>query len=292
MPRNLDMTALRSFVAVAETGGVTKAAGFLNLTQSAVSMQLKRLEESVNVPLFDRSARTIALTAAGEQLLSYARRLVSLNDEAFGRLTATEFEGEITLGVPHDVVYPAIPQVLKRFATAYPRIKVNLLSSYTTELKRQFGQGEADVILTTEDALEKDGEVLASRRIVWIGAEGGQAWKQRPLRVAFENVCIFRTIAQSALDAADIPWENAVDTTSTRTIEATVSADLAIHAMMDGTFPQQCTAVQHNGALPDLGESHINMYYSRHSNSPAVAELAAMVRAAYRAAALPMTVVA
>src|SRR6056297_186316 len=101
MPRNLDLTALRSFVAVADTGGVTRAAGLLNLTQSAVSMQLKRLEESLNTSLLDRSGRTIGLTTQGEQLLSYARRMLQLNDEIYGRLTATEFEGELKLGVPH-----------------------------------------------------------------------------------------------------------------------------------------------------------------------------------------------
>ena len=98
MPRNLDMTALRSFVAVAEAGGVTRAAGFLNLTQSAVSMQLKRLEENLGQNLLDRSARQIALTAQGEQLLGYGRRMLALNDEVYSRLTDKSFEGEITLG--------------------------------------------------------------------------------------------------------------------------------------------------------------------------------------------------
>ena len=116
MARNLDMTALRSFVTVAETGGVTRAAGFLNLTQSAVSMQLKRLEEALDLQLLDRSARSISLTAAGEQLLGYAQRMLELNDEALGRLTANEFEGEITLGVPHDIIYPYIPAILRRMA--------------------------------------------------------------------------------------------------------------------------------------------------------------------------------
>ncbi len=88
MARNLDMTALRSFVMVADAGGVTKAAGLLNLTQSAVSMQLKRLEESLNLALLDRSARQISVTPEGEQLLSYARRMLALNDEALRRLTA------------------------------------------------------------------------------------------------------------------------------------------------------------------------------------------------------------
>ena len=111
MARNLDLTALRSFVAVADAGGVTRAAGFLNLTQSAVSMQLKRLEDGLGIALLDRSARTIALTPMGEQLLSYARRMLALNDEIYGRMTSTDYEGEITVGVPSDIIYPAIPLV-------------------------------------------------------------------------------------------------------------------------------------------------------------------------------------
>ena len=90
--RNLDVTTLRSFVAVAESGGVTRAAGFLHLTQSAVSMQLKRLEELLGLELLDRSGRTIALTASGEQLLVYARRMVALIDEVITRLTDQDYE--------------------------------------------------------------------------------------------------------------------------------------------------------------------------------------------------------
>ena len=104
MPRNLDLTALRSFVTVAECGGVTRAAGQRNLTQSAVSMQLKRLEEALDQPLLDRTGRGVTLTAQGEQLLSYGRRMMALNDEVWARMTHQAFEGEIVLGVPHDVV--------------------------------------------------------------------------------------------------------------------------------------------------------------------------------------------
>ncbi len=92
MPRQMDLTALRSFVAVTDAGGVTRAAGFLNLTQSAVSMQLKRLEDALGVDLLDRSGRGVALTAPGEQLLGYARRMLHLNDEALARLTGAAFE--------------------------------------------------------------------------------------------------------------------------------------------------------------------------------------------------------
>lgn len=281
MMRNLDMTALRSFVAVAEEGGVTRAAGFLNLTQSAVSMQLKRLEESLDVQLLDRSARTIGLTAAGEQLLGYARRMLQLNDEIYGRLTSNVFEGEIVIGVPHDIVYPAIPPVLQRFAAAYPRVKVQLLSSFTIELKQQFARGEVDIILTTEDDLDAGGEMLSTRRLVWIGAPNGTAYKHRPLPLAFEQRCMFRQIAQTRLDRAGIPWNMAVESTSSRTIEATVSADLAVHVMLEGTVPSHCAILPSTCGLPELGQTKINMYYSRQGNTPMIADMADMIRAAY-----------
>lgn len=276
--RNLDMTALRSFVAVADTGGVTKAAGLLNLTQSAVSMQLKRLEESLNISLLDRSARAIGLTPQGEQLLSYARRMLALNDEIYGKLTATEFEGEVTLGVPHDIVYPIIPKVLQRFAAAYPRVRVQLVSSYTRKLVEQFNRGEIDVILTTEDSVGTGGETLITVPLIWVGAPGGQVWKRRPLKLAYEHSCIFRKFVQRRLDEVGIAWDMAVDSDSTRTIEATVSADLAVHTMLEGTEPRHFEAINHGGSLPDLIDVNINMYSASLTDGPVVPDLSKFIR--------------
>ncbi len=265
MLRNLDLTAVRSFVAVADTGGVTRAAGLLNLTQSAVSMQLKRLEEMLGTTLLDRSQRQIGLTTSGEQLLSYARRILELNDEVVSRMTDPGHEGEIVLGVPHDIVYPVIPDVLQRFNAAYPKMRVTLLSSNTRALKAQFAQGKVQVILTTEDTLDPGGETLIDVPLIWVGAPGGRAWKERPLRLAFETSCIFRASVQSALDQEGIPWEMGVESESTRTIEATVSADLAVHALLDGMCPSYVSPVPHGGALPDLASKKINLYGHRSS---------------------------
>jgi len=282
MPRNLDMTALRSFAAVAEAGGVTKASGFLNLTQSAVSMQLKRLEESLDLKLLERSGRGVVLTGAGEQLLGYARRMLALNDEVFGRLTNQAFEGEVVLGVPHDIVYPAIPQVLQRFAAEYPRMNVRLVSSYTKGLRKMFERGECDMILTTEDTLEAGGETLLTLPLIWIGAPNGTAWKSRPLRLAYEHACIFRAGVQKNLDEAGIPWEMAVESDSTRTIEASVSADLAIHTVLEGMEPPYVEKIQHGGALPDLTTKQINLYVSDLAKGQAIEDMAEFVRQAYR----------
>lgn len=279
--RNLDMTALRSFVAVADAGGVTKAAGFLHLTQSAVSMQLKRLEEMLDTQLLDRSARQIALTGEGELLLSFARRILELNDDIYSKLTDSDYEGEIVLGVPHDIVYPAIPFVLQRFNALYPRMRVQLLSSYTSKLKDLFSQGKCDLILTTEDGCDPEGETLSELRLIWYGAAGGTAWKQRPLRLASEPRCIFRRTMQSALDRAGIPWEMGVESTSSRAIEVSISADLAVFTQLEGTQPDHIRPIQHGGALPDLGTKKINLYRAELKGGVVLDELGELIRQAY-----------
>ncbi len=258
--RNLDLTTLRSFVAVAEHGGVTRAAGMLNLTQSAVSMQLKRLEELLGANLLDRSGRGIALTSSGDQLLTYARRMVVLNDEAVGRLTEDLYEGEIALGVPHDVVYPVIPRVLKAFNAAFPRVKVRLISSSTVNLLEILGRGAADLILTTEEGVGQGGETLTEMPLRWVGAPGGQEWRKRPLRLAFCKFCIFRPSVIRRLDSAGIAWEMAVDSDEDRAVEALISADLAVGALMEDSIPPHLEAISSGGALPDLGVQRINLY--------------------------------
>lgn len=281
MIRNLDLVALRSFVTVAESGGVTRAAGLLNLTQSAVSMQIRRLEDALDLQLFCRSARRMSLSAEGEQLLTYARRMLELNDEALARLTADVYEGELRIGVPHDIVYPQIPMILQRFAALYPRMRINLVSSFTTTLKASFGRGELDFILTTEENVGEDGEVLAERELVWIGAPGGMAAQKRPLRLAFEERCRFRPLAIAALDRADIPWEMAFDGQSEHVMEATAAADLAVTVRIGGGLPQGCAPVPSEANLPDLGWTQICLYRAGGGNKEIRDSLARAFRQAY-----------
>ncbi|EBA12520.1 LysR family transcriptional regulator [Roseobacter sp. CCS2] len=282
MARNLDLTALRSFVTVSDAGGVTRAAGMLNLTQSAVSMQLKRLEESLDVSLLDRSARTIALTPAGEQLLGYARSMLKINDEALTRLTANEFEGELKLGVPHDIIYPAIPAVLKRFAADFPRMQVRLISAPTRKLLDMFGRGGVDLILTTEEICGPGGQVLVELPLLWIGAQDGVAWRKRPLPVAFCRNCIFRSSVLQVLNDADIDWTMAVDAELDNAVEAAVSADLGVYVALEGTLPPHTQLIDHGGLLPTLKPQNINLYVLK-SEDPASLAMAEIVQQCYAA---------
>lgn len=283
MPRNLDLTALRSFVTVAEVGGVTRAAGLLNMTQSAVSMQLKRLEEGLGQNVFSRAARRLSLTPEGEQLLSYARRMIALNDEALARLTDRGYEGEVRLGVPHDIVYPQMPVVLKSLAQEFPRVRVNLMSSFTKFLKDDFVAGQYDIILTTEDEPGPGGEILATRDLVWVGAPDGTAWQRRPLRLGFKDTCFFRPIAQARLDAAGIPWEMGFEGECEQVIEATVAADLAISARMRDAIPRGVEVIEAGNSLPPLGQLSICLYNRGFQKGPVIDTILGQLRCAYAA---------
>lgn len=281
MARNLDLTALRALVTIAEVGGVTRAAGLLNLTQSAVSMQIKRLEEGLGVELFSRAQRRLSLTPEGEKLVQYSRRMLDLNDEALARLTESAYEGEIRLGVPHDIVYPQFPRILKEMALDFPRVRINLVACYTATLKEEFGQGRFDAIMTTEMHPSERGERIASRKLQWVGAPGGQAWTHRPLRLAFVERCFFRAFAQNALTDAGIPWELAVGGQSEQIETAIAAADLAVTVRMDGAVSELLQPIGGSNTLPDLGDLSICLYTAETLKGPVANRLTGLIRAAY-----------
>lgn len=282
--RNLDLTALRAFLVTADTGGVTRAAALLNLTQSAVSMQIKRLEEGLGRAFFFRTAKKLSLTPEGEQLLAYARRMLELNDEVLGRLNDVAFEGELRIGIPHDIVYPAVPQILKRMAQCYPRLRINLTSSFTLLMKEQLARGELDLVVTTEEEPTKGGEVLTRRELVWIGATGGAAWQNRPLRLGFEENCKFRPIAVGALDAVGIPWEMGFFGRSQEAVAAMIAADLALSVRMTGTINANCAEVPAIADLPELGPVSVCLYDAGQQKGAVVEDLKDQLRAAYAGA--------
>ena len=139
------------------------------------------------------------------------------------------------------------------------------------------------MILTTEETPGEGAEVLCRLPLIWVGAPGGQVWRQRPLRLAFEDDCLFRRGAQRRLDDAGIPWEMAADGHSTRAVEVSVSADLAVHAMLEGAEKRLFfERIPHGGALPDLWSTAIAMYVAQRGADPALNALAGLIRQTYR----------
>lgn len=281
MPRNLDIAALRSFLAVAETGAVTRAAVRLNLTQPAVSLQIRRLEEVLGIRLFDRSGRGVTLTSRGEQFVGHARRLVAINDETWQQMGVGDIAGEVHLGAPDDLLYPRVPTVLRAFAAAHPRLRVKTHAWQTATLKERFAGGELDVILTTEARPDPGGETLASEPLVWIGAHGGTAWRRRPLPLGTVAGCIFNRASIETLEAAGHPWKLELDSVANPAMDVSIQADIVVRLAMRGTVPDHFEVIRHMGALPALPLFHINMYVARGPRHRHAALLAERLRVAY-----------
>ena len=257
---NLDLGTLRSFVTIADSGSMTRAAGRLFMTQSAISMQIKRLENSLGMSVFDRSSQGMSTTTEGEQLLHFANQMLAINDEAMGRLTSPDYEGQIRIGAPCDVIYPHIPTILKEFSRDFPRVQIKLSSGSTVNLKSLYKQGLLDVVLTTEQIATLGGSIIDTQRLVWTGAVDGNVWKKRPLPLGISKNCAFRSSAIRALEDADIEWVDVVASEDDTAALAIVSADLCVSAEMESVKYLARAAIDHGGHLPELPEFSIVLY--------------------------------
>lgn len=277
--RNIDVALLRAFVAVVETGSVTRAAHLLSLTQAAVSQQLKRLEELFGVELFDRTNRALRTSANGERLVPYAQSMLTMNDALWGLMSKPHYEGELRVGVPHDLVEPNIPPVLKRFDRAWPRVHVTLISGITVDLLAALEAGDLDVALSTQPATPKDGELLLRDPLVWVGAAGGQAHLREPLPVSFGSPnCAFRASAIAALAAVKRDWRPVCEASVLDAVKATIYADTAIAPMLLSAVPSDFTVLEAQDGLPPLPPFCINMHLRRSGRTPIAEEFASFVR--------------
>lgn len=279
--RHLDLATLRSLVAIAETGGVTRAANRLHLTQSAVSMQVKRLEELLSIEVLERDGRGVRLTVEGEQLVDAGRRMLATNDDVVDRLATPRFEGTLAVGVPSDIVYPHLPHVLRRFGREYPRVSVALTIDLTVGLKASLREGRLDVVLGTERRPTRGGTLLAEQPLVWSGAPDGRAWRQRPLPVVFSRRGIFRKATLAALESAGIPYvERSVDT-SVEALLVTIAADLGVSADLSIASLQGIAPIDHGGTLPGLPRYCISLYVATGGNRELADILGAMLAERY-----------
>ena len=279
MPRNLDTSLIRSFVAVAELASVTTAANTLHLTQAAVSQQIKRLEESFGCALFGRDRRGMTLTSEGERLLGKAKRLLTLNDEIWADMTATEFKGEVRLGIPYDLVGTFLPPILKAYAAACPQVEISLTCLTSPKLLDALAAGEVDLAVVEEPLGASSGECLATDRLVWIGAKRGEAFRKRPLPISFcSEACAFRPPMVAALQASNLVWRMVSEIGNLEAISATVQTDLAVSALLASTVPGDVDVLSSESGLPPLPGFAINLHLPRTGASETAKVLARYLR--------------
>jgi DNA-binding transcriptional LysR family regulator len=287
MTRDIDLALLRAFVAVVESGGVTSAARVLNRSQAAVSLQIKRLEELFGTELFQRERKRLSLAPAGERLLGTARRLIALNDETWGAMTTPQFEGEVRLGVPPDIVTSLIPPVLQRFNLAWPRINVSLVCRASTLLLEDFAKGVIDITLTTEIGRGTSSETLLSDRLVWVGARGGTTHLQRPLPVSLgAKHCRFRPVVIQALQASEIDWRTVSEDCNMEPVYATLKAGLAVAPLLRISVPEYLEILGADAGLPALPDFMVNLYVPTAASS-VTDELARYIRQHFAVAYRP-----
>lgn len=293
-PVTFDLDVLRSFVAGVELGSFGRAADRLGRSTSAVSAQLKKLEEQAGVPLLRKAGRGLALTDAGETMLAYARRLLDLNDQASVAVRGTRLQGRVRLGLQEDFGEILLPRVLGQFARAHPQVRIEARVARNAELLERVAAGELDLALVWDhDAARPHGQRLAELPLCWIGPaatgparDADGAW---PL-VAFEAPCLFRSRATDALDRAGIAWTSAFISPSLAGLWAAVSAGLGLMVRTPLGLPAglRVMAPGEQG-LPSLPPLSLSLYHAQGRPGPVAAALADIVRRCVRdsVAALP-----
>jgi DNA-binding transcriptional LysR family regulator len=236
--RNLDIDTLRTFAAIAEAGSFTLGGQKVYRNQSTVSLQIKRLEEAVGAPLFQRTTRRVRLTTQGEAALVYAMEILKLNDEMLARLTEPGLEGVVRLGAPEDFATTHLPRALARFAKAFPQVQLEVTCDLTLNLVQSFERGELDIVLVKREP----GGIIEGVRVwreplVWVAADRNIAQQERLPLVVAPPPCVYRKRAAGALDAIGVRWRPAYTCASLAGIHAAVRAGLGLTVLPRGMTP-------------------------------------------------------
>ena len=254
----LDPELLKAFVAVADNRSFTRAATMLNRTQSAVSMQIKRLEDRLGVVLLQRSKSRVDLSPTGEDLLGYARRILTLSDEAIARLGERKIAGIVRLGVMDDYGTAVMPPLLADFMADHPAIHVEMETGLTSTMPARLGEAY-DLVIAMHPEGHNEGEFLRREQAVWaVGAEPIEA--SDPLPVAlYPRGCLFRDWAMAALDDAKRPWRLAFVSRSAA-VEQIAAQGLAVTVVKAGTFPARLRPLSERDGMPPLPGAEIRLH--------------------------------
>lgn len=239
MPINLPTNLIRSFVAIVDTGSMLNASNQVFVTQSALSLQIKRLEELVQQTLFIREGRRLQLSDAGEVLLEYARKLLALHDEAVIAVGSGGFVGPIRVGTVQDFADTILSGLLAQFASLHPDAQIYAKVAGTAELQDLLDKDQLDILIGY--AAADDPAALRISPMAWYGDSGLVKHEVIPLAV-LEKPCRFREAAIASLEAAGRPYRIAVETPNLSSLRAAVEAQLGI-TCRTGTFLDENSAL-------------------------------------------------
>jgi DNA-binding transcriptional LysR family regulator len=267
----LDVDQLKTFVAIADTGGsFTKAAEVVHKTQSAVSMQMKRLEERVGKPIFARDGRQSKLTEEGERLLDYARRIVKLSSEAMAAFSDADLAGHVRLGVPDDYADRFLPEILARFSRSNPRAEVTVLCEPSVVLGDRIASGSLDLAIVTHyDDLFSDAQIVRQEQLYWVTSQRAGAQEETPLPLALAGVtCLWRKMAEERLRMEKRPYRVLYASPNSTAINAAVLAGLAVSVCAESSLRPGMRVLGAADGFSALPPIKIALLRARHGKTP------------------------
>lgn len=264
MPATLDLDQLRTFVAITDNGSFTRASEAVHKTQSAVSMQMRRLEERVGKPIFVRDGRLSRLTEDGERLLAHARRLLRLNDETLALFGDAELTGRVRFGTPDDYADRFLPEILARFAASNPKAEVTVVCAPTPHLVEAIDAGELDLAIVTHVRGDGTAEVVRREPLLWVGARGHCAHQLDPLPLALGRpTCDWRRAALEGLEAVGRRHRLLYVSWNSSAVAAAVIAGLAVSVLPESALRQGMRVLGTAEGLPQLPSVEIGLLMAR-----------------------------
>ena len=264
----IDIDQLRTFIAIVETGSFTKAAEVVHKTQSAVSMQMKRLEERLSRPIFARDGRASKLTDDGERLLDYARRIVKLNVEALAAFNDAELTGRVRLGVPDDYADRYLPEIMARFSRAYPSVELTVVCEPTVALIEQIDANEIDLAIVTDCYNSRPSEAFRIERLLWVTSNRHSTHLEAPLPLALGRAsCAWRKSALNALDGLGRPYRILYTSANAGAVAAAVLSGLAVSVFPESGLRPGMRVLNPAEGFPELPACRIGLIRNPHESS-------------------------
>lgn len=280
--KKLDFDVLQMVVAVADAGSFARGAELVHRSPSALSMQIKVLEEALGKPLFARSTRSVSMTAEGRVLVDYGRRLLAMREEAWASIVRPEIKGRVTIGVPDDYASSLLPPVLAKFAIAHPRVELRVIGMPSVALVPLLKDNTLDLACLTRTRGIAC-EFIRFEPMVWAATAARKVWEERPLPIAvFAPGSTARAHAISALQRENIKYRMSYESPSVLGLISMVEAGLAVAPLARCSVPAHLVQLTQNEGLPPLDELELVLARSARSSRPPCDFLAEQILAELR----------
>ena len=291
---HLDSNLLRSFLAIAETGSITDGAARIHRTQSAASLQIKRLETIVGGRVFDRHGRGVALTDLGQRLLPVARDVTTRLDTTLRRLTSDGLEGRLRLGVPDDHSQQFLSRIIADFTQSHPRVELEVTCDLSAHFPDALARGTLDLAVyeaerpsdtgtsTGTSTGANTGDVLMRDQTAWVMARGADLLACDPIPVAlFDRACWWRDAALAALDNMGRPYRVVYSSQSVSGVSAAIEAGVAVGLLGLATLPSTLMRLGPDQGFPDMPISHLVLGKTKQAASAACTSMEMAIRKAF-----------